>query len=106
MGRFARWQDLILPIGLITIFLMSIALKARHNKIVTGEQGMVGEVGVTQTALSPRGKVFVHGEIWDATSSVPVNAGEAVVVRKLDGLQLQVEPVPATASSHAGAPVS
>lgn len=104
--RLATALAVSIPIGLITIFLMSIALKARHNKIVTGEQGMVGEVGVTQTALSPRGKVFVHGEIWDATSSVPVNAGEAVVVRKLDGLQLQVEPVPATASSHAGAPVS
>jgi membrane-bound serine protease (ClpP class) len=104
--RLATALAVSIPIGLITIFLMSIALKARHNKIVTGEQGMVGEVGVAQTALSPRGKVFVHGEIWDAVSSVPVNAGEAVVVRKLDGLQLQVEPVPATASSHAGAAVS
>jgi membrane-bound serine protease (ClpP class) len=104
--RLATALAVSIPIGLITIFLMSIALKARHNKIVTGEQGMVGEVGVAQTALSPRGKVFVHGEIWDAVSSVPVNAGDAVVVRKLDGLQLQVEPVPAIASSHPGASVS
>jgi membrane-bound serine protease (ClpP class) len=104
--RLATALAVSIPIGLITIFLMSIALKARHNKIVTGEQGMVGEVGVAQTALSPRGKIFVHGEIWDAVSSVPVNAGDAVVVRKLDGLQLQVEPVPAIASSHPGASVS
>src|SRR5205823_3502207 len=40
-----------IPVGVVTVFLMSIALKARRNKIVTGAQGMVGEVGVAQTAL-------------------------------------------------------
>jgi membrane-bound serine protease (ClpP class) len=94
------------PMGLITVFLMSIALKARRNKIVTGEQGMVGETGVAQTALSPRGKVFVHGELWDAIASTPVSAGQLVVVRKIEGLQLQVDPAAATADSHAPAPVS
>jgi len=95
-----------LPMGLITVFLMSIALKARRNKIVTGEQGMVGETGVAQTALSPRGKVFVHGEVWDAISSTPVAAGEAVVIRRVDGLQLLVDPVSASADNRISAPVS
>ena len=81
------------PLGLITVFLMSIALRARRNKIVTGEQGLVGEIGVTQTALSPAGKVFVHGELWDAVSSVNIPAGERVVVRQVDGLSLRVDPV-------------
>jgi membrane-bound serine protease (ClpP class) len=104
--RLATALAVSIPIGLITVFLMSIALKARHNKIVTGEQGMEGEVGVAQTALSPSGKVFVHGEIWDAVSSVPVAAGESVVVRKVDGLRLRVDPAPATAASQVSAPVS
>ena len=67
-------------------------LKARANKVVTGAQGLVGEIGIAQTALSPRGKVFVHGEIWDATSSNGVLAGQAVVVRGVEGLELRVEP--------------
>ena len=82
------------PLGIITAFLMSIALKARRNKVVTGAQGLVGEIGITQTALSPQGKVFVHGELWDAVASASVSAGQTVVVRKVDGLQLQVDPVP------------
>src|SRR5208337_5213291 len=49
-----------IPLGLITAFLMTIALKARRNKIVTGAQGLVGETGIAQTALAPRGKIFVH----------------------------------------------
>lgn len=85
-----------IPLGVITAFLMTIALKARRNKIVTGEQGLVGETGVVQTALSPQGKVFVHGEIWDAVGSSELPAGEVVVIRRVDGLTLQVEPTSAT----------
>jgi membrane-bound serine protease (ClpP class) len=88
------------PLGLITAFLMSIAVRARRNKIVTGEQGLIGEIGVAQTpltpALSPAGKVFVHGELWDAISAVPVSAGEQIVVRQVEGLTLQVDPVTAS----------
>src|ERR1700751_4603818 len=46
------------PLGLITAFLMGIALRARRNKITTGPQGLVGEVGIAQTPLTPQGKVF------------------------------------------------
>jgi len=83
------------PLGLITAFLMSIALKARRNKMVSGAQGLIGETGIAQTALSPRGKIFVHGELWDAVSSSDLSVGQAVVVRRIDGLLLQVEPATA-----------
>ncbi len=82
-----------IPLGLITAFLMSIALKARRNKMVSGAQGLIGETGIAQTALAPRGKIFVHGELWDAVSSSDVSIGESVVVRRVDGLLLQVEPL-------------
>lgn len=82
-----------IPLGGITAFLMSIALKARRNKVVTGEQGLIGETGVAQTALSPRGKVFVHGELWDAIAISSLPIGQLVVVRRIDGLTLQVEQV-------------
>jgi membrane-bound serine protease (ClpP class) len=82
-----------IPLGLITAFLMTIAVRARRNKVVTGEQGLIGEIGIAQTALVPSGKVFVHGELWDAVSAVPVPAGERVVVRHVDGLTLRVDPV-------------
>ncbi len=81
-----------IPLGAITAFLMSIALKARRNKRVSGADGLVGETGIAQTALSPRGKIFVHGELWDAVSSSDIPAGQSVVVRQVEGLLLQVEP--------------
>src|SRR5216683_3422316 len=91
-----------IPLGAITVFLMSIALRARSNKVVTGAQGLVGEIGVAQTPLSPHGKVFVHGELWDAISTVNVAAGQTVVVRSLDGLRLRVNP----SASASGAPAT
>jgi membrane-bound serine protease (ClpP class) len=90
-----------IPFGLITAFLMTIAVKARRNKVVTGAQGLVGETGVAQTALSPQGKVFVHGELWDAVASTSLPVGQLVVVRQIDGLTLQVDPLTAAAGTPA-----
>lgn len=84
-----------IPVGAITALLISVALRARRNKIVTGIEGLIGEVAVAQTALAPAGKVFVHGEIWDAVSSANVSVGEKVRVRKVNGLELTVEPASA-----------
>ncbi len=84
-----------IPFGIITAFLMGIAVRARRNKIVTGEQGLIGEIGIAETQLAPSGKVFVHGELWDAVSTVPVPAGDRIIVRQVDGLTLRVDPATA-----------
>ncbi|MGA9210434.1 MAG: nodulation protein NfeD [Terriglobales bacterium] len=81
------------PIGLITVFLVGLVIKARRSKVVTGSQGLIGEIGVAQSALQPEGKVFVHGELWDAVSSANVAPGERVLVKRIDGLRLSVDPV-------------
>jgi membrane-bound serine protease (ClpP class) len=81
------------PLGLITVFLMAIAIRARRNKVVTGEQGLIGETGVVASALSPVGKVRLRGALWDAVASANVEAGQQVVVRSVQNLVLQVEPV-------------
>ncbi len=79
------------PFGLITAFLMSIALRARRAKVATGEQGLIGEVGIAFTDLAPSGKVFVHGELWNAHSSQPVRSGAQVRVVSIHQLELEVE---------------
>lgn len=94
-----------IPLGLITVFLMDIALRARRGKVVTGAQGLVGEIGTARTPLGPEGKVFIHGELWDAVASGSIEAGQAVVVKRIDGLRLEVEPVRAGQPSTAPAPL-
>jgi len=81
-----------LPIAGITIFLMTIAIKARRNKIVTGQEALIGEIGVVEAPLTPAGKVFLHGELWDAVAPTTIETGRSVVVRKVQDLKLYVEP--------------
>jgi membrane-bound serine protease (ClpP class) len=92
--RLATALAVSIPLGAITVFLMTVALRARRNKVTTGMEGLVGRVAVAQTALAPAGKVFVHGEIWDAMASANVPAGDEVVIRRVDGLQLRVDAAP------------
>ena len=88
-----------LAFGLITTFLVRIALIARHNKVVIGPEAMVGAVGVAQEQLAPRGQILVHGELWPAESEATVAPGESVRVRAVDGLKLLVERVRETVSA-------
>jgi membrane-bound serine protease (ClpP class) len=85
---------LALPFSLITMFLLSLAVRSRRAKVETGGEGMIGEIGAAVTPLAPHGKVFVHGEYWNATAAQPVAAGERVKVTGIDRLQLSVEPLP------------
>ena len=80
-----------IPLGVITVFLMGIALRARRNKVVTGEQGLIGAIGEARTDIDPEGKVFVLGELWNAHAPARVGMGDHVVVRKVEGLELEVE---------------
>ena len=82
-----------LPFAGITMFLVSLVIRARQNKVMTGASGMVGEVGVARTALEPEGQVLVRGEYWHAVASAPVPAGARVRVRAVNDLKLEVEPV-------------
>jgi membrane-bound serine protease (ClpP class) len=93
--RVKLWTALAVsvPLGAITVFLMSIALRARRNKIVTGAQGMIGSLGEARTDIDPEGKVLVQGELWNAHAPTPVQIGDQVVVRKVEGLELEVEKV-------------
>jgi membrane-bound serine protease (ClpP class) len=84
---------LALPFSAITVFLLSLAVRARRNKVETGSEGMIGETGAAVTELAPEGTIFVHGEYWDAVSSRPVAIGGRVRVTAIDKLKLTVEPL-------------
>jgi membrane-bound serine protease (ClpP class) len=75
---------------LVVGFLAFMALRAQRAPIRTGIEGLVHEVGTARSPLNPRGKVFVHGEIWDAVAEEPVAAGERVEVVAVRNLTLAV----------------
>lgn len=80
-----------IPLGAIAVFLMTLVVKARRAPIATGAEGMIGEIGVARTDLAPDGKVFIRGELWNATAHAPLPAGSQVRVSAIDGLWLTVD---------------
>jgi len=80
-----------LGLSLIFIFLIFITVRAHARRASTGKEGLIGEVGVAQTDLSPEGKVFVHGEIWQAEATEDLPLGTRVkVVEVLKNLRIKV----------------
>ena len=91
--HFTTAVAVAVPFAAITMFLVSIVIQARRNKVLTGADGMIGEEGITRTGLEPEGQVLVRGEIWDAVASANIPAGARVRVKGMAGLKLLVEPV-------------
>ncbi|NPA58365.1 MAG: nodulation protein NfeD [Aquificae bacterium] len=90
-------MKVILPVvGFSAAFFLTVAylgLKAQRRKALTGKEGMIGKIGVAETDINPKGKVFIEGEIWDAYSEEPIKKGEEVEVVAVEGLKLKVRKV-------------
>ncbi len=84
----------IIPVTLLTtgvfVFLLGLGLKAQRRKPVSGSEGLVDATGVAKGDIDPEGKVFVHGELWNAHSAEPIAEGETVRIVAVEGLRLVV----------------
>ena len=80
--------------GLITVFVVRLAIRARRNKSLVGIDALIGLTAIAQQPLSPMGQVLVHGELWQAEAPVPVQPGERVQVRGVRNLTLLVDRIP------------
>lgn len=89
--------SVILPTILFTavlfVFVAGAALKAQMAKPATGTEGLIGEIGNARTRLSPEGKVFVHGELWDAYTEGTIEEDCKIRVLQAKSLRLKVEKV-------------
>jgi membrane-bound serine protease (ClpP class) len=81
-----------LSIAAILLFLVRLAVQAQRQRSVTGEAGMLDEVGQALSSIVPGGvgRVQAHGEIWTATSDEVLAAGDRVKVVAVKGLLLTV----------------
>ena len=82
----ATMATLVLAIG----YLVFRSQKAKPS---LGMDGLIGEIGEVRTKLSPSGKVFVHGEYWNAQTQTDgqINVGDKVQIVGYDGMNLKVK---------------
>ena len=89
------------PFAVLAVVLMRLVLRSRKWKSVTGKEELIGAHGVSVARLpaGTEGMVRVHGELWRAESSRPVQEGETVRILRIEGLKLYVEPADVAVSA-------
>jgi len=65
----------------------------RRRKSMSGVTGMLGQVGEVKEWSETNGKIFIHGELWNAISEVPLSPGDKAIIKAVDGLTLKVKPI-------------
>jgi len=83
----------VVVVATFSLFIVGMGVRAMRRRPVTGQEEMVGLIGIVKTALTPHGQISVHGELWDAVSAHPMQPGEEAEIISVNGLRLQVKPV-------------
>jgi membrane-bound serine protease (ClpP class) len=82
-----------IAIAALFALIVRLVIKARAAQVSTGIEGLYGKVGNVVVTLDPTGKVFIHGELWNAsTAGEQIPEGTQVKVTSVDELTLTVEP--------------
>jgi membrane-bound serine protease (ClpP class) len=82
--------------GALAVIILAtgfLALRERWRPAKTGQEGLVGEVGVVRSPVGPAtvGMVLVHGELWHARGDEEIPAGTRVRVERVSGLEVKVQ---------------
>ena len=81
----------VLIIIALAVFIINRAVKAHQLKIAAGREELIGRKAAVRTALTPRGTVFIDGEIWTAVlDEGQADTGEEVYISRVEGLVLYV----------------
>ncbi len=88
------WKAILAVAVVSAIFIfgvLSYAVRAQLSKVKTGMEGLIGETGFARTAVFDKGKVSLHGEIWQARSDERIEEGEEVIVTGVEKLVVIVQ---------------
>ncbi|MBP9854696.1 MAG: nodulation protein NfeD [Candidatus Omnitrophica bacterium] len=79
----------------ISLFVLTYLLKNQHRKSKVGFDRLIGESGEVKRRIpqGAEGKIFVSGELWNATARENIEVGEKVVVDSVSGMILNVRKI-------------
>ena len=88
--------------GLVAVFtilnlifflvVITLVVKAHRKPVVSGQEELVGSIGIALEAFAKEGSIRIHSETWQARCSEPLKKGDEVRVKRVEGLTLVVEP--------------
>ena len=81
----------VIAVSAFFVSVATLAFRAQMHRSRTGADALLGAIGEVKEDLSPLGKVFVEGELWNAEADEPIPAGSKVRVLDVENLKLKVE---------------
>jgi len=81
----------VIAVSAFFVSVATLAFRAQMRRSRTGADALLGAIGDVKEDLSPLGKVFVEGELWNAEADEPIPAGSKVRVLDVENLKLKVE---------------
>lgn len=98
--------ELVISMALFTLVvvavLVTLVVRTHGTQVTTGAEGLVNKRGVARTPIGEGGKVFVHGELWNAVAREPIAQGSAIRVLEVEGMTLTVAPESGAPSENGG----
>ncbi len=82
--------------GSFTLLVSYLVVRSQRRKPTLGREGLIGEIGEVKNRIAPGnsgGKIFVHGEYWNAMADEAIEVGERAEVVRVDGMRLAVRAV-------------
>lgn len=80
-----------LSMGVFMLIVGTLSLRTLRQRPVSGQEGLIGEIGEVRVRLAPRGKVWLHGEYWNAESDEEeIEEGQPVRVVDVNHMVLKV----------------
>ena len=77
-------------VGAIMLALSYLVFRTQQAKPTMGMEGLIGKIGEVSAELTPAGKIFVHGEYWNARAETPIEVDAKVEVIGYEGMTLKV----------------
>src|SRR5438094_951780 len=68
-------------VGTLGAFVLAVSylvFRSQKSRPTLGLEGLLGEVGEVRGKLNPAGKIFVHGEYWNAQADAEIDMSEKV----------------------------
>jgi len=81
----------VLTTATLTILCITAIIRVHRKKSLVGKEGLIGQCGTAETEINPFGTIYIHGEIWQARSTTPIQKGARVKVIDIQNLELSVE---------------
>jgi membrane-bound serine protease (ClpP class) len=86
--------SLALMAGAFLFWMVSFLVRLRRRGAVSGRESIVGGTGTALESFTGDGHVWLESETWAARSSVPIEKDQKIRVVAMQGLVLEVEPLP------------